>query len=88
MAGLPVSAFLANLYLKEMNQYFWENKILYARYSDDIIIFSKTETELQKQIEFIESTLEEHGLSVNQKNVVKRSREKSGSILDFHFVRE
>lgn len=85
MAGLPVSAFLANLYLKEMDQYFWENKILYARYSDDIIIFSKTETELQKQIEFIESTLEEHGLSVNQKKCCQTKPGEKWEYLGFSF---
>ena len=37
MAGVPVSAFLANFYLKNMDKYFDNNNILYFRYADDII---------------------------------------------------
>lgn len=40
MAGLPVSSFLADVYLSEVDHYFFSAGILYARYSDDIIIFA------------------------------------------------
>lgn len=43
MAGTPISPFFANLYLKEMDQYFADRGVIYARYSDDIIIFDTPE---------------------------------------------
>ena len=39
MAGTPISTFLANLHLAHMDHYFADAGILYARYSDDIILF-------------------------------------------------
>ena len=40
MAGCPLSTFLANLYLAGLDALFLKNNWLYARYSDDIIIFA------------------------------------------------
>lgn len=67
MAGLPISAFLANVYLMELDKLFWERNILYARYSDDIIVFSKEKEELKAYEDEIEKILREHGLSINSK---------------------
>ena len=67
MAGTPTSTFLANLYLKELDFYFSEKGIPYARYSDDIIVFAKTYDELQFDIDYINRTLESRGLSINKK---------------------
>ena len=43
MAGTPTSPFFANLYLKEMDAFFAARNVLYARYSDDVLIFSPEE---------------------------------------------
>ena len=40
MAGTPTSPFLADVYLKEVDQYFHDAHVIYARYSDDIILFA------------------------------------------------
>ena len=40
MAGTPLSAFFANLYLGDLDAVFAERGVLYARYSDDIIVFA------------------------------------------------
>ena len=40
MAGTPTAPFLADVYLKEVDWYFHNAGILYARYSDDIILFA------------------------------------------------
>ncbi|MCR5043254.1 MAG: hypothetical protein K6A93_03845 [Bacteroidaceae bacterium] len=40
MAGTPTSPFLADVYLKEVDQYFYDAHVIYARYSDDIILFA------------------------------------------------
>ena len=40
MAGTPTAPFLADVYLMEVDRHFADNGILYARYSDDIILFA------------------------------------------------
>ena len=65
MAGMPLSAFFANLYLREMDKHFHDNNTLYIRYSDDIIVFSKAQKELEKHRQYILDTLECMKLSVN-----------------------
>lgn len=43
MAGVPISSFLANVYLADVDEYFQKEKdIVYARYSDDIILFCES----------------------------------------------
>ena len=48
MAGSPVSAFLANLYLSHMDHHFEQAGVLYARYSDDVILFANTQEALER----------------------------------------
>lgn len=65
MAGMPISSFLANLYLSGMDRAMHEQGVLYARYADDIIVFADTAEELAERKEFILGTLAEYGLTVN-----------------------
>lgn len=65
MAGTPLSAFYANLYLNGLDRYFEEKGVPYARYSDDIILFAKTEEEARAHAEYIKSYLYSAGLTVN-----------------------
>lgn len=67
MAGVPVSTFLANLYLAELDHRFHQEGILYARYSDDIILFAPTEAERDRHAAGLRNTLAEMGLSTNPK---------------------
>lgn len=66
MAGIPISAFLANYYLKNLDKYFYENNILYARYADDIIVFDGDLYNLNKHIEFIRNYIKSKGLTINK----------------------
>ena len=66
MAGVPISGFLANLYLEELDRWFYEQNILYARYSDDIIVFGKTKEDVDKYKEKIEQFLRERKLTINE----------------------
>ena len=66
MAGVPISAFLANYYLRNLDKYFYENNILYARYADDIIVFGNTMEEVKKYQEIIKQFLNLKKLSVNE----------------------
>lgn len=65
MAGCPVSTFLANLYLSELDRLFLNNDWLYARYSDDIIIFAPTREQLEQRVGCIHEFLGRSGLVIN-----------------------
>ena len=65
MAGTPTSPFLANVYLLPLDRYFERRGALYARYSDDIILFANTPEELSADRTAIRQMLEEHRLEIN-----------------------
>ncbi len=65
MAGTPLASFYANIYLWGMDNWFYEQRIPYARYSDDIIVFAHTEEELERYIAFIHSFLADMHLTMN-----------------------
>ena len=65
MAGMPVSSFLANLYLSELDWQFQRQGVLYARYSDDIIVFAESAAALETHRRTILDALRERGLTVN-----------------------
>lgn len=65
MAGSPISTFLANLYLAELDAEFLHRGWLYARYSDDIIIFAPSCEELEERMTLIHQTLADKGLVIN-----------------------
>lgn len=71
MAGTPFAVFFANMYLMEMDQTFSHedefSDVIYARYSDDIIIFADTEEGRDTAAARIEEVMKENGLSVNDK---------------------
>ena len=53
MAGTPTAPFLADVFLKEVDRYYYNKGVIYARYSDDIIMFAsdyKTLEEYKKQM--------------------------------------
>lgn len=66
MAGTPTSPFFANLYLKEMDEYFAKQNVLYARYSDDILIFGSKD-EIENHIAAYHSFLNKYRLTSNPK---------------------
>lgn len=65
MAGTPIASFYADLYLRELDAYFYKSRVPYVRYSDDIILFAKTEAEVTELACYVRSFLEDMGLSVN-----------------------
>ena len=64
MAGVPLASFLANYYLKDLDKYFYANKITYCRYADDIIVFD-TEEKVREHRKYILEFLKEKELSIN-----------------------
>ena len=80
IAGNPISSFLANYYLKEMDNYFWNKNIFYIRYADDILIFTKTKEERIKYINKLKEFLNKYKLTINSK---KENYYDKGDIFEF-----
>ncbi len=65
MAGTPLSSFFANLYLNGLDRHFQEHGVIYARYSDDMIVFAPDEETLRCHTEQIRTFLASHALEIN-----------------------
>ncbi len=65
MAGTPISAFLANLYLTDLDKFFQERNILYSRYSDDILVFTYKDS-FETIIKLLEERIQEKDLLINE----------------------
>ena len=85
MAGTPLSAFYANLYLRDLDRSFGERGIPYARYSDDIILFAKTAEERDACASEVGHFLAERGLSLNPDKEVFGAPEDGFTFLGFEF---
>ena len=81
MAGTPIASFYANLYLKELDEWFRDRGIMYARYSDDIIVFAKKEDEIREYQKIILDFLKDKGLTVNPDKEVFASPEDGFTFL-------
>lgn len=85
MAGIPVSAFLANLYLCDIDEYFSEKGVIYLRYSDDIIIFADTEREIKEHSDKLRSMLAQHHLTVNHSKEILTAPCEKWEFLGFSY---
>ena len=83
MAGTPLSAFYANLYLRELDRSYSERGVIYARYSDDIIVFTDTRSESEQEAALIRSFLASAGLTVNPQKEVFFTPESGWTFLGF-----
>lgn len=83
MAGTPLSAFYADLYLADVDAAFAERGVTYARYSDDIIIFASSEQEVREQADFLRQSLTNKGLTLNPDKECFSSPEEGWSFLGF-----
>ena len=66
IAGMPISSFLANYYIKEIDAFFWQQKLVYCRYADDIIIFCNSKDEILKKQEILKDFINKYNLKVNK----------------------
>ena len=80
MAGCPLGGWFANLYLKEMDEYFAKEDLLYFRYSDDILLLCDTKEELEKYQTILFDFIEKEGLEINPQKCIKT---KPGEVWDF-----
>ena len=67
MAGTPVSPFLANFYLKDMDMFFGQKDCIYMRYADDILILADSEEKLSDLRDELIDWVSRKGLEMNPK---------------------
>ena len=65
MAGVPISSFLANVFLTDVDKFFEGEDVLYLRYSDDIIIFAE-EYRINEYIKILNSKIAQNNLTINE----------------------
>lgn len=63
--GCAFGSFLANYCLRECDEYFDNEKAIYARYSDDIIILSDSKEKLNNYLDKVMEYLNKYGLTMN-----------------------
>ena len=66
LGGLPQGNLFMNVYLMELDEYFYPRSPLYCRYSDDIIIFARSREEAQEYLDVLFQMLKDKKLSVNR----------------------
>lgn len=83
MAGTPTAAFLANLYLAELDALFYANGTPYCRYSDDVIILSDSGEQSLKNAELLRSYAAQAGLAINPAKECFTTPEEGFTFLGF-----
>ena len=63
--GCAFGSFLANFCLKACDEYFDNENVIYARYSDDIIVITDSKDKLQMYLDKIMDFLNQYGLTMN-----------------------
>lgn len=69
MAGTPISPFFANIYLLSLDNLFAKEDIPYFRYSDDILLFADSLSELNRAQSLLQNHITEKGLALNPQKV-------------------
>lgn len=65
MPGSALSSFFANWILKDIDEEFSDRALVYARYSDDLIMFFDTKEKLYENVILMEKALAQRGLVIN-----------------------
>lgn len=85
MAGIPIAPFFANIYLQSVDRIFYEKKIDYFRYSDDVLIFADSKEQLDEYKMLFTTLLKEHKLTVNPTKVSERIPGETIEFLGFAY---
>lgn len=83
MAGTPISPFLANVYLRDVDAYFHDNNVTYFRYSDDILLFADSPEELAALKETLYSKLSALKLRLNPDKISISAPSETWEFLGF-----
>lgn len=86
MAGMPYAVFLANAYLMQLDWKFSATPgLIYCRYSDDIIIFSKDKSLLDDAKKQLHDSLKEFHLDINHDKEVETAPGHKWTFLGFEY---
>lgn len=85
MAGTSISTFFANIYLLELDKYFEKNNIIYARYSDDIIIFAQSLDRLNEYKAILKNFIKDRNLTINEEKECFFEPKKPWTFLGFEY---
>ena len=84
MAGIPYAVFLANVFLTPLDRLFEQIPgVVYCRYSDDIILFSKDKETLEQAKEILHNYLSDSHLEINHSKVIETRPGESWTFLGF-----
>ena len=84
MAGMPYAVFLANVFLTPLDRIFEQIPgVVYCRYSDDIVIFSKDKDTLYKAKEILHEFLREFNLEINTDKEIETEPGEPWTFLGF-----
>ena len=84
MAGVPISSFLANIYIQDIDEYFQKENVLYARYSDDIIFFTDKDN-IEKHAKKLKDMIKSHRLTLNQDKIQYTKPKEKWDFLGFSY---
>ena len=85
MAGIPIAPFFANMYLQSVDKLFYEKKVEYFRYSDDVLIFANTKEQLEEYKILFSEQLSVHKLTVNPAKVSENTPGEAIEFLGFAY---
>ena len=83
MAGIPTAPFLADVYLKDVDRYYYNKGVVYARYSDDIIMFAPNYETLEQYKSKMALFLAQYHLEVNPDKETIYSPDEAYEFLGF-----
>ena len=86
MAGTPLSGFMANVYLDDLDKHFMDKGIPYFRYSDDIILFADSSEKRNSLLSELLSMIDDAGLTVNKDKYVLTDPGEAWDYLGFSYV--
>ena len=86
MAGMPYAVLLANVYLTQLDRKFAAIPgLIYCRYSDDIIMFSKDKLLLDETKGLLQESLKEFHLDINHDKEVETAPGQKWTFLGFEY---
>jgi hypothetical protein len=81
MAGIPISGYLANVYMNDVDWIMYRKHIYYTRYADDVIILTNN---IEKDKKFFEDQLTPLKVTLNPKKVDEGLIKEGLVFLGFH----
>jgi len=84
MAGSPIAPFLSNIYLKDIDDYFSNKGVTYARYSDDLIVFD-SKAEIESHFNHIQTQLSLKNLIINKQKTTFTKPKELWTFLGFSY---